>query len=113
MPIHKAWVVSCAKPKCRSKPLVLYEPFVRTDLRMAERMAREEGWLKVAGDWYCTPKHAAVAFLEVKRARSVKRAPRAKETTPAATETLAAVAAGTAREVEETPAAVAAGGREI
>lgn len=120
MPIHKAWVMSCAKPKCRSRPLVLYEQFVRTDLRTAEKMAREAGWLKVGGDWFCGAQHAAVAYLEVKRARSVKRAPRATQAplpaAPArpdvASETPADGGADTTQGTEETLIGVAADGRD-
>lgn len=112
MPIHKAWVASCAHPRCKTKPLLLYEQFFRTDLRTAERMAREAGWLKVADEWYCGAKHAAVAFLEVKRARSVKRAPRAKETRDAPPAAPAEVAVAPAHVTEETLASVAADGRD-
>lgn len=106
MPVYRAYVFRCGRPRCKTKPHVIYEEFLRTDLRAATRMAREDGWVSVGDEWYCSAEHAAAPFLERKRARSVKRAPRAAET-------LAEVAADTAHVTEETPVAVAADGREI
>jgi len=93
MPVIRGYIFVCGHAGCRVKPLVIYETLLRTDQRTAERMARQEGWLKVANDWYCSAPHATEAYLEAKRARSAKRTPRAVETPEAAHETLAAVAA--------------------
>src|SRR5690348_11261400 len=105
MAVYRGYVFCCDRRRCKSKPHVVYEQFIRTDLRSAERMARQDGWVKVGDEWFCSAEHAAAPYLERKRARSAKRVPRAQET-------LAEVAADTAHVTEETLAAVAADGRD-
>ena len=113
MPVYRAYVFRCGRPRCTAKPHVIYEELLRTDLRTAERMARENGWVRVGDEWYCSAKHAAEPYLERKRARSATRAPRGRETAETSGETLVAVAGDTASGPEETLVAVAADGRTV
>jgi hypothetical protein len=77
MPVYRAYVFCCDRKRCKAKPNVIYEEFLRTDLRSAERMARADGWVRVGDEWYCSAEHAAAPYLERKRARSALRQRRA------------------------------------
>lgn len=80
MPVYRAYVFRCDRRRCKKKPHVVYEEFLRTDQRGAERMARQAGWVRVGDQWFCSAEHAAAPYLERKRARSALRQRRAVET---------------------------------